>query len=167
MLREIIVADEAIIKQIHKVAGQIILTWSTEVLFEWRQVFNLSMHALTSLDLKNSIERGMQMCDKTQPLVTRISGAYLLGKIVKHFQANHLPIGWSAKVALMTQDFNYEVRKEISKQFKSIFKHLAGADIVNSKMLDRYLEVLVDEEEDVQSECVLVLPWVLDRLQPD
>ena len=49
----------------------------------------------------------------------------------------------------MTQDFNYEVRKEISKQFKSIFKHLGSEDLLASKALARYLEVLVDEEEDV------------------
>ena len=58
--------------------------------------------------LKNAFEKSMQMCDKTQPLVTRISGAYLLGKIVKHFTPNYLPIGWAAKVSLMVQDFNYE-----------------------------------------------------------
>ena len=85
MLREIIISDTDLVKSIHQVAAKIILTWSTEVLFEWRQVFNLSMHALPNLDLRNSIERSMQMCDKTQPLVTRISGAYLLGKIVKRF----------------------------------------------------------------------------------
>jgi len=76
--------------------------------------------------LKNAFEKSMQMCDKTQPLVTRISGAYLLGKIVKHFTPNYLPIGWAAKVSLMVQDFNYEVRAEIAKQFKSIFKHLSS-----------------------------------------
>jgi len=76
--------------------------------------------------LKNAFEKIMQMCDKTQPLVTRISGAYLLGKIVKHFTPNYLPIGWAAKVSLMVQDFNYEVRAEIAKQFKSIFKHLSS-----------------------------------------
>ena len=76
--------------------------------------------------LKNAFEKSMQMCDKTQPLVTRISGAYLIGKIVKHFTPNYLPIGWAAKVSLMVQDFNYEVRAEIAKQFKSIFKHLSS-----------------------------------------
>jgi hypothetical protein len=89
-------------------------------------VFTLSMRGQGLQLLKNAFEKSMQMCDKTQPLVTRISGAYLLGKIVKHFTPNYLPIGWAAKVSLMVQDFNYEVRAEIAKQFKSIFKHLSS-----------------------------------------
>ena len=89
-------------------------------------MFTLSMRGQGLQLLKNAFEKSMQMCDKTQPLVTRISGAYLLGKIVKHFTPNYLPIGWAAKVSLMVQDFNYEVRAEIAKQFKSIFKHLSS-----------------------------------------
>lgn len=54
------------------------------------------------------------MCDKTQPLVTRVSGAYLIGKISKYFAPNQLPLGWSQRVALVTTDFNYEVRNEIT-----------------------------------------------------
>ena len=53
------------------------------------------MRALTSNELRDSIERSMKLCDKTQPLVTRINGAYLLGKTVKYFTSGQLPIGWS------------------------------------------------------------------------
>lgn len=67
----------------------------------------------------------------------------------------------------MTQDFNYEVRCEIAKQFKSIFKHLSSPDLFASKMLERFVEVLTDSEEDVQSTAILVLPWVLDRLSAE
>ena len=49
----------------------------------------------------------------------------------------------------MTQDFNYEVRNEISKQFKSIFKHIPSQDLIASKMIDRFVEVFNDDEEDV------------------
>ena len=167
MLREILILDEGIVRQVHAVACKLILTWSPEVLHEWRQVFILSMRGLSSLQLKNALEKSLQMCDKTQPLVTRISGAYLLGKVVKHFTPNQVPIGWPQRVTLMTQDFNFEVRNEIAHQFKSIFKHLSTPDLVTSKMLDRYLEVLTDSEEDVQSTALLVLPWVLDRLDDD
>lgn len=149
LLRDIIIEDEALIKQIHKAAGKMLTTWSQEVLFEWRQVYKLSMRVLSNFDLQNSIEVSMQMCDKTQPLVSRINGAYLLGKMVKYFTPKNLPIGWSQKVTIMSQDFNYEVRQEITKQFKTIFKHLSSEDLVSSKLLERYIEVLNDEEEDV------------------
>ena len=46
------------------------------------------MRVLQGLELKEAIERGMQLCDKTQPLATRINGAYILGKIVKYFTPN-------------------------------------------------------------------------------
>ena len=67
----------------------------------------------------------------------------------------------------MTQDFNFEVRNEIARQFKSIFKHLPSPDMSASKMLERFVEVLTDSEEDVVSTSILVLPWVLDRLDQD
>lgn len=34
-------------------------------------------------------------------------------------------------------------------------------------MLDRFIEILADEEEDVQCSAIKVLPWVLDILPPD
>lgn len=77
-------------------------TWSQEVLFEWRQVFKHSMRVLSSYELRDSIEIAMKLCDKTQPLVTRINGAYLLGKTVRYFTPNHLPIGWAQKVSIMS-----------------------------------------------------------------
>ena len=46
-------------------ASKVITTWSQEVLLEWRQVFKLSMRVLSSNDLRDSIERGMKLCDKT------------------------------------------------------------------------------------------------------
>ena len=95
MLRENIIENEEIIKSIHKVACQIITTWSPDVLEEWRQTFVLSMRGLNNLEIKSSIDKALAMCDKTQPLVTRISGAYVLGKIVRYFNQNQLPIGWS------------------------------------------------------------------------
>lgn len=107
------------------------------------------MRVLSSHEMQNSFEKSMQMCDKTQPLVTRINGAYLLGKMVKYFTPNQLPLGWAQKVTIMSQDFNYEVRQEITKQFKTIFKHLSTEDLVQSKLLERYIEVLQDEEPDV------------------
>jgi len=39
----------------------------------------------------------------------------LLGKITRYFDENQLPIGWQQKVSIMSQDFNFEVRKEIGK----------------------------------------------------
>ena len=95
MLRDIIIEDEELIARIHETASTVLTTWSQEVLLEWRQVFKLSMRALSSNDLRDSIERGMKLCDKTQPLVTRINGAYLLGKTVKYFTSGQLPIGWA------------------------------------------------------------------------
>jgi len=67
----------------------------------------------------------------------------------------------------MSQDFNYEVREEIAKQFKTIFKHLCYEDIYQAKLLDRFLELLNDEEPDVQSIAVKCLPWVLDKVTYD
>lgn len=130
LLRENIILDDTLIKAIHRAAGQVVMTWSPEVLNEWRQAFILSMRVLSPIELKISIEKSMNLCDKTQPLVTRICGAYLIGKVAKYFVSGQLPIGWSQKVAAVTQDFNYEVRNVIAKQFKSIFKHLSTADLV-------------------------------------
>ena len=65
MLRDIIIEDDDIIRQIHFMASKVITTWSQEVLLEWRQVFKLSMRVLSSNDLRDSIERGMKLCDKT------------------------------------------------------------------------------------------------------
>ena len=59
MLREIIIGDEDLIRQIHNVASKVLNTWSQEVLFEWRQVFKLSMRVLQTIELKEAIERGM------------------------------------------------------------------------------------------------------------
>lgn len=59
MLRENIIISEVIIKAIHKAANQVIMTWSPEVLFEWRQAFVLSMRVLSSFELKVSIEKGI------------------------------------------------------------------------------------------------------------
>lgn len=103
----------------------------------------------------------MKLCDKTQPLVTRINGAYLLGKTVKYFKNTQIPIGWTQKVAIMAQDFNYDVRTEIAKQFKTIYKHLSVEDLNQQKLLERYLELLGDEEQDVQSIAIKCLPFVL------
>lgn len=110
MLRNIIIEDDEIIKQIHQTASMVLTTWSQDVLQEWRQVFQLSMRVLTDNERRDSIERSMKLCDKTQPLVTRINGAYLLGKTVKYFTTNQLPIGWAQKVGIMSQDFNFDVR---------------------------------------------------------
>ena len=129
MLREHIIEDEDIIRQSHETASKVLTTWSQEVLFEWRQVFQLSLRVLSQNDLRDSIERAMKLCDKTQPLVTRINGAYLLGKTVKYFKNTQIPIGWTQKVTIMTQDFNYDVRTEIAKQFKTIYKHLNVEDL--------------------------------------
>lgn len=142
-------------------ASEILSTWSPEVLEQWQQAFILSMRALNHIEQKESIDKSMQMCDKTQPLVTRISGAYLLGKTVKYFNQSQLPLGWHQKVALMAQDFNFEVRNQIAKRFKTIFKNLTFPNIVSCKILERYLEILSDEEEDVQCSAVQVLPVVL------
>ena len=49
----------------------------------------------------------------------------------------------------MSQDFNYDVRQEIAKQFKTIYKHLSTEVLNQAKLLERYLELLGDEEEDV------------------
>ena len=38
---------------------------------------------------------------------------------------------------------------------------------MSSKLLDRYIEVLNDEEEDVQSMAIEGLPWVINRVPPD
>ena len=65
MLREIIIQDEEIVRQVHAVASKLILTWSPDVLHEWRQVFILSMRGLSSLQLKNSLEKSLELCDKT------------------------------------------------------------------------------------------------------
>lgn len=127
----------------------------------------LSMRVLNNFELRVSIDKGLKMCDKTQPLVSRVSGAYVVGKIVKYFTPNQLPIGWSQRVSLVTQDFNYEVRNEITKQFKSIFKHLSSEDLLSSKMLDKFISILNDDEEDVICSSINVLPWVLDRLSPE
>lgn len=102
MLRDMIIQDEKMIKELHMVAGNVVMTWSKEVLFEWRQVFNLTMRVMNPQELNQSIEKCLTMCEKTQPLVTRISGAYLLGKMVKHFKPNQIPIGWARKVTMMT-----------------------------------------------------------------
>ena len=99
--------------------------------------------------------------------MTRLNGAYILGKIVKYFTPNQLPIGWAQKVTIMSQDFNYEVRQEIAKQFKTIFKHLGTEDLHQSKLLERYIELLNDEEEDVQSISIICLPRVLYKLSSD
>lgn len=167
MLREIIIQDEKIVIQIHKTASEVLSTWSSEVLNEWQQAFVISMRSLNSLDQKRSMDKSMQMCDKTQPLVTRVSGAYLIGKIVKFFKNNQLPIGWSQKIALMTQDFNFEVRQQIALRFKTIFKFLSDPDIVASKMVERFIEILKDEEEEVQCSAIQVLPMVLERLSKE
>lgn len=87
--------------------------------------------------------------------------------MVKYFTPNQLPLGWSQKVALMTQDFNFEVRNEIAKQLKSIFKHLSDEDILASKMHERAIEIINDEEEEVQITSIHILPWILDRLHPE
>ena len=36
MLRDMIIEDEKIIKELHMVAGNVVMTWSKEVLYEWR-----------------------------------------------------------------------------------------------------------------------------------
>ena len=51
--------------------------------------------------------------------------------------------------------------------FKTIFKHLSTDDLVQSKLLDRYIEVLQDEEPDVQRIAIKGLTWVLNRIQAD
>jgi len=124
MVRDIIIEDEGLIRQIHMTASKVLSTWSQEVLFEWRQVFKLSMRVLSQQETRDSTERGMKLCDKTQPLVTRLNGAYLLGKMVKYFEQDQVPLGWAQKVTIMSQDFNCEVRQEIARYFKTIFKHL-------------------------------------------
>lgn len=86
MLRDMIVEEDYLIKHIHFTASKVLSTWSQEVLFEWRQVFKLSMRVLSPQETRDSIERGMKLCDKTQPMVTRLNGAYLLGKMVKYFE---------------------------------------------------------------------------------
>ena len=53
---------------------------------------------------------------------------------------------------------------EIAKQFKTIYKHLSVEDLQQSKLLDRYLELLNDEEQDVQSIAIRCLPWVLSKI---
>jgi hypothetical protein len=60
------------------------------------------MRVLSNYELRDSIEIAMKLCDKTQPLVTRINGAYLLGKTVRYFTPSHLPIGWAQKVSIMS-----------------------------------------------------------------
>jgi hypothetical protein len=35
--------------------------------------------------------------------------------MTRYFDENQLPIGWQQKVFIMSQDFNFEVRKEIGK----------------------------------------------------
>ena len=47
-LAQHLIEDEALIKQIHEIASKLLSTWSQEVLFQWRQVFKLSMRVLTS-----------------------------------------------------------------------------------------------------------------------
>ena len=65
MLRDIIIEDDEIIRQIHQTASMVLTTWSQDVLFEWRQVFQLSMRVLTANEQRDSIERSMKLCDKT------------------------------------------------------------------------------------------------------
>ena len=81
--------------------------------------------------------------------MTRINGAYLLGKTVKYFPNNQLPLGWAQKVGIMSQDFNFDVRQEIARQFKTIYKHLSVEVLNQSKLLEKYIELLNDEEPDV------------------
>ena len=46
------------------------------------------MKVLTINEKKESMERTMKLCEKTQPLITRINGAYLLGKMTRYFDDN-------------------------------------------------------------------------------
>lgn len=65
MLRDMIIEEDGLIKQIHFTASKVLSTWSQEVLLEWRQVFKLSMRVLSQQETRDSIERGMKLCDKT------------------------------------------------------------------------------------------------------
>ena len=64
----------------------------------------------------------------------------------------------------MSQDFNFDVRQEIARQFKTIYKHLSMEILSQSKMLEKFLELLNDEESDVQSICIKCLPWVIQKV---
>lgn len=65
LLRDILIVSDDLKTKIHSVASKMIMTWSSEVLFEWRQVFTLSMRGQGLQLLKNAFEKSMQMCDKT------------------------------------------------------------------------------------------------------
>ena len=67
----------------------------------------------------------------------------------------------------MSQDFNCDIRQEISKYFKTIFKHLSVQNIQQTKVLERYVELLADEELEVQSEAINCLVWVFQKLPAD
>lgn len=87
--------------------------------------------------------------------------------MVKHFKPGQLPIGWARRVTLLTSDFNFEVRQELARQMKSIFKHLTSQQIYQSKMVERYVEILTDSEQEVKRAGWGSLPWVLEKIDAD
>lgn len=100
-------------------------------------------------------------------MVSRINGAYLLGKMVKYFEPDQVPLGWAQKVSIMSQDFNCEIRQEIAKYYKTMFKHLSIQIIQQTKVVERYVELLADEELEVQAEAINCLIWVFQKLPAD
>lgn len=142
-------------------------TWSTTVLDEWRQTYILSMRCLNHLEQRDSIDYCLSLCDKTQPVVTRVCGAYLIGKVAKFFTDANIPLGWAQKVGLAATDFNFEIRNEIATQFKTIFKRLSPKEISNNKIVEKYVETFADEEEDVRCIAIKNLPWVLEKVDSD
>ena len=137
--------------------------WSKGILEAWVWVYAGLLPILIKKDSSKEqklINSGVQLARKmsqfSEPIQVRASSAALIGALATEnsfLSASVFEKNFLSTIKSICQDYNWEVRKEISDQILCISKYI-GAAISFENLFPEVIELIDDEEREVSSSSI-------------